>query len=97
MELVSHTLHTLLLELKPDLVIYDAGVDIYDSDPLGLLSVSENGIRERDRIVLSQCKNSNTPIATVIGGGYDDDRIALAKRHAIVVEEANRIFSELTS
>jgi len=25
-------------------------------------------------------------VATVIGGGYDDDRVALARRHAIVVE-----------
>jgi hypothetical protein len=30
-------------------------------------------------------------VATVIGGGYDDDRDALARRHAIVIEEAATI------
>ncbi|WP_245584229.1 hypothetical protein [Saccharospirillum impatiens] len=28
------------------------------------------------------------PVATVIGGGYDDDRQALARRHATIVEVA---------
>jgi len=31
----------------------------------------------------------------VIGGGYDRDEKALASRHAIVVEEANRLFHHL--
>ena len=92
LETVDQTLRTLLNDLKPDLVIYDAGVDVYEHDPLGLLNISEQGIRERDRLVLSMCKNQNTPIATVIGGGYDDDRTALSTRHAIVVEEANALF-----
>jgi len=33
----------------------------------------------------------NIPVATVIGGGYDKDELALAKRHAIVVEEAAKL------
>jgi hypothetical protein len=36
-------------------------------------------------------------VATVIGGGYDDDRHALAQRHAIVVEEAFDIFTVNTT
>jgi hypothetical protein len=34
------------------------------------------------------------PVATVIGGGYDDDRKALAKRHAMVIEEADKLFRD---
>lgn len=75
-------------ESKPDLVLYDAGVDVYENDPLGLLNISLAGIRKRDRLILQACKNYGVPVATVIGGGYDDDRYALAKRHAIVTEEA---------
>lgn len=75
-------------ESKPDLVLYDAGVDVYENDPLGLLNISLAGIRKRDRLILQACKNYGLPVATVIGGGYDDDRYALAKRHAIVTEEA---------
>jgi len=32
-------------------------------------------------------------VATVIGGGYDDDRDALAQRYAIVVEAASEVHS----
>ncbi len=91
--IVESTFSRLLTETAPSLVLYDAGVDVFEGDPLGLLNVSEQGIRERDSLVLSLCQKYDIPVATVIGGGYDDDRIALAKRHAIVVEEAARLFS----
>ena len=77
---------------QPDLVIYDAGVDIYTDDPLGLINVCEAGIRQRDRYVLQRCLALNIPVATVIGGGYDKNERALAMRHAIVVEEAHKLW-----
>ncbi len=77
---------------RPALMFYDAGVDIYEDDPLGLLNISFEGIRQRDRLVLETCKRKGLPVATVIGGGYDDDRQALAQRHALVVEEAFKVF-----
>lgn len=88
---LESTLDKLLSTLNPDLVIYDAGVDIYAEDPLGLINVSEAGIRQRDRLVLETFRTQGIPVVTVIGGGYDNDRSALAKRHAIVVEEAARL------
>jgi acetoin utilization deacetylase AcuC-like enzyme len=88
---VEQALDHCLERVRPDLVLYDAGVDIYENDPLGLLRVSEAGIAERDRLVLERCLSTGIPVATVIGGGYDDDRYALARRHAIVVEQAWRL------
>lgn len=85
---VATTLENALNQYQPDLVLYDAGVDIYAQDPLGLLDISIEGIAARDRLVLSLCKERSIPVATVIGGGYDDDRYALARRHAIVTEQA---------
>ena len=93
--LLADALEQALTASQPQLVIYDAGVDIYRGDPLGLLNVSEAGIRERDRYVLQRCLRAGIPVATVIGGGYDDDREALARRHAIVVEEAQQCFASL--
>lgn len=90
---VEDTLQRLLHEFKPSLVIYDAGVDVYEKDPLGLLNISLNGIRDREYLVLEMCKKNAVPVATVIGGGYDQDRIALARRHALVVEAAAAVFS----
>jgi len=91
---VSDTLESLIAQEQPELIIYDAGVDIYAGDPLGLLDISLSGIRQRENIVLTICKKHNIPVVTVIGGGYDDDRYALAQRHAIVTEEAFSIFKD---
>ncbi|MCK0153738.1 histone deacetylase [Alcanivorax sp. S6407] len=91
LDTVFETLEGLLERVQPDLVLYDAGVDIYEQDPLGLLAISLQGIADRDRGVIQRCRNKGIPVATVIGGGYDDDRYALARRHALVIEEAARI------
>ncbi len=77
---------------RPDLILYDAGVDIFTGDPLGLLSISAQGISRREELVLGICKDKNTPVATVIGGGYDDDRRALAQRHGKIIEAAYKIY-----
>lgn len=92
LDIVEATLTKLIAQLQPSLIIYDAGVDVYKGDPLGLLNISLEGIKQRERTVLSMCQLNNIPVATVIGGGYDDDRHALARRHAIVVEQAHTVF-----
>lgn len=92
LEAVRTTLLAAIKQTSPDIVLYDAGVDVFEGDPLGQLRISEAGIRQRDNLVLSELKRAGIPVATVIGGGYDDDRDNLARRHAIVVEEAQRVF-----
>ena len=87
---IESTLKNAIELAQPDLVIYDAGVDVYEHDPLGLLNISLKGIRQRDAHVIKTVRQANIPLATVIGGGYDKDQQALAMRHAIVVEEANK-------
>ncbi|GAA5217460.1 histone deacetylase [Corallincola platygyrae] len=92
---VIDTLDRCLAEFKPDFVIYDAGVDVYANDPLGLLNISLDGIRGRDSAVLTRTVKRGIPTATVIGGGYDKDQQALAKRHGIVVEEAYALSKQI--
>ncbi len=91
---VEETLADLLRQLQTDLVLYDAGVDVYAGDPLGRLAVSLTGLAERERRVLTLCREHGVPVATVIGGGYDDDRPALARRHALVVEAAHQLWRQ---
>jgi acetoin utilization deacetylase AcuC-like enzyme len=95
LQFVSDTLHQALETSQPDLVIFDAGVDVYEDDPLGLLNISLDGIRAREAMVIQTVRDLGIPLATVIGGGYDKDQAALARRHAIVVEEAHRYLISL--
>lgn len=85
---VERVLPALLDTVKPDLVLYDAGVDPHATDALGLLSLSTEGLYERDVYVLSECRRRRIPTVTVIGGGYDPDHKALGKRHTIIVQAA---------
>jgi len=94
--IVSEALDRALELSQPDLVIYDAGVDVFKGDPLGLLNISLDGIRAREAMVINTVRKSGIPLATVIGGGYDKDQLALARRHAMVVEEANRYVKQLS-
>ena len=93
LETVKKTFVHLLDRLKPDLVFFDAGVDVYSADPLGLLDISYEGLVEREYAVLAECKARGVPVATVIGGGYDDDRAALVDRHALVVRAAHKLWA----
>ncbi|MAD89019.1 MAG: histone deacetylase, partial [Pseudoalteromonas sp.] len=88
LHIVQETLTGLIEDLNPDLVLYDAGVDVWEQDTLGKLNISWQGLEKRDALVLKTCQNKGVPVATVIGGGYDKDHLRLAKRHAIVVKQA---------
>ena len=90
---VDRALNQAIAQSRPDIVLYDAGVDVYEHDPLGLLNITVDGIQQRERLVLETCLSKSIPVATVIGGGYDDDRHALSRRHAIAVEVANELYS----
>lgn len=93
LQTMAETLNSVLDQHQPDLVFYDAGVDIFQDDPLGLLDISYDGIAERDYTVLKECQTRGVPVATVIGGGYDDNRQALADRHALVVRAAQQLWA----
>ncbi len=78
---VKQSLDYLLRIHQPDLVIYDAGIDIHQQDDLGLLHISTAGVAERDWYVLNECHKKEIPVAAVIGGGYQRDLEALTQIH----------------
>ena len=82
----------LLDDWQPHLVLYDAGVDPHETDRLGKLNLSDEGLASRDLFVLKSCAQRGIPVATVVGGGYDNDIDALGRRHSIVFKEAQRVF-----
>lgn len=92
LERLAAILPGLIRDFEPDLVLYDAGVDVYTGDRLGNLNLSLNGIVRRDRYVLRCCRSAGVPVAAVIGGGYDRDIGALADRHCSLHRAAAEVF-----
>ncbi|MBC7159230.1 MAG: histone deacetylase [Porphyrobacter sp.] len=66
----------------PDLVLYQAGVDPHRDDRLGRLALSDEGLTRRDRLVVAEARRRGIPVASALGGGYGDDPMVVARRHA---------------
>ena len=81
-------LHLALAQHQPDMVIYDAGVDIHQQDELGYFNVCTDGIYQRDHLVLSLCDQAGIPVAAVVGGGYRSEHQHLVNLHAQLIYSA---------
>ena len=55
---------------KPDLIIYNAGTDVYEHDPLGRMRITKNVIIKRDELVFQVAQKNSIPILMVLSGGY---------------------------
>jgi histone deacetylase 11 len=80
LKLLDATLPALIKQVKPDFIIYNAGLDILAGDPLGGLCVSEQGLIERDFYVFNLARQQNIPILMVLSGGYTQNCVEVIKR-----------------
>lgn len=56
---------------KPDLLIYNAGMDAFEGDRLGGISgVTKEVLNQRDNLVFETCKKFYVPVAFSLEGGY---------------------------
>lgn len=92
---LAQWLPELLTQVRPELVLYDAGVDPHRDDALGKLALSDQGLFRRDRFVFEQCLRRGIPVAAVIGGGYSSDIDALGRRHTIVHRAAGETWKQV--
>ncbi len=58
------------LSFEPDLVLYQAGVDGLETDSLGKINVSREGMRKRNRHVFETMLVNRIPTVIFMGGGY---------------------------
>ena len=94
LQTLAQYLPDLLSDVKPDLVLYDAGVDTHVGDSLGKLAMTDTGIFRREMQVLSTCVAEGYPVACVIGGGYAKDMNALVYRHSLLHRAARDVFRQ---
>jgi acetoin utilization deacetylase AcuC-like enzyme len=92
LQTLAQHLPDLLSQVKPNLVLYNAGVDPHLGDRLGKLALTDTGLYRREMQVLSTCLGQGYPVACVIGGGYCEDYSALVYRHSLLHRAATDCF-----
>ncbi len=70
LDALADGLERALEESRAELAIYLAGADPFEDDRLGRLSVSKEGLAERDSLVLESCRERGIPVAVTMAGGY---------------------------
>ena len=90
--ILKKTLDQIESNFTPDIVFYDAGVDVHSNDDLGNLNLTDDGIKKRDEIVCEYFKEKKIPLCTVIGGGYSKNRQELASRHFSIFETVSKTY-----
>jgi acetoin utilization deacetylase AcuC-like enzyme len=78
---------------RPDIVFYQSGVDPLASDALGRLSLTHQGLIERDRRVFAAARRSGVPFVLTSGGGYSRPITLSAEAHANTYRTARQMLA----
>jgi histone deacetylase 11 len=62
-----------LEKFQPELIIYGAGTDVYEKDPLTRMKLTKQGIIQRDSLLVSFARQKDIPLLMVLSGGYHAD------------------------
>ena len=81
-----------VIDFQPEIIFYQAGVDGLAEDRLGKLSLTLNGLRERDRQVAKLAGASGVPLVITLGGGYAEPIRLTAEAHANTFRVAREFF-----
>ena len=57
----------------PEMIVYVAGSDPYQDDPLGSLQITSAGLLARDQRVVDFARALRCPLVAVPAGGYTDE------------------------
>jgi len=82
LELLTRSLPDAIAASRADLVVYLAGADPHESDRLGRLALTFDGLARRDAIVLQQTREVGLPVVVTIAGGYGRDIEDTVRIHA---------------
>src|SRR5210317_16607 len=74
-----------------DFVFYIAGVDIHFNDRLGKLKISDEGVKQRDELVIENFFSKKIPICGVLGGGYNKDFKKLIELHSFLHQSCAKL------
>jgi len=76
---------------RPELILYVAGADPYEKDQIGGLSLTMEGLKRRDELVIGWATDSKVPISIVLAGGYAYDVSDTVSIHCNTIRTAVNI------
>ncbi|MFZ3342580.1 MAG: histone deacetylase [Terriglobales bacterium] len=80
-----------LSKCKPELISYVAGADPYFDDQLGGLSLTLDGLKQRDALVFHLAKAERIPVMVTFAGGYAhklEDTVTIHSNTIVAAREA---------
>ena len=92
LKLLEAHLDTVIPQVRPDLIFFQSGVDVLETDKLGRLGLSIEGCKERDRKVLAKVRDHGIPLVISMGGGYSKDIRHILEAHANTYRLAQELF-----
>ena len=82
-----------VIRFEPQIIFYQSGVDGLQTDALGKLALTQEGLRERDRRVMTLAAIHDVPLVVTLGGGYSQPVELTARAHANTYLMANEVFA----
>jgi len=89
---LDNALSSGLRQCEPDLLCYIAGADPYREDQLGGLSLTIEGLKERDKLVFRVARARNIPVMVTYAGGYAQKVEDTVTIHCNTVMAAKEVF-----
>lgn len=83
-----------VLAFRPEIIFYQSGVDGLASDVLGHLSLTHEGLLQRDRKVMATVREAGIPLVITSGGGYSRPIELSVEAHANTYRTAWQVFCE---
>ena len=78
---------------EPEIIFFQSGVDGLESDVLGKLSLTLQGLKSRDRMVMELAQRLSAGLVVTMGGGYSSPIELTALAHANTFRQAAEIFT----
>lgn len=83
-----------LNKIPADIIFFQAGVDVLETDRLGKLSLSKAGCKQRDQMAITYALDRGIPLCVCIGGGYSRKIGDTVEGHANTFRVAKDVFHD---
>lgn len=90
---LGDALDSIFNDFDPDLVFYLGGIDPLETDHFGRLSLTLNGLYNRDRIVISKVIREDKPLVLLLSGGYGPTLKETVEAHALMYKAALELWN----